>query len=49
MKRNAHIAILAAAALAATLAACKPPKKAGAQAPAADEAANVKTYTVARQ
>ena len=39
MKRNAHITLLAAAALVAGLVSCKPPKKADAQAPVVEEAA----------
>lgn len=49
MKRNAHITVLAAAALVAGLAACKPPKKDAAPAAAVEEAASVRTHTVARQ
>ena len=49
MKRNAYITIPAVAAMVITLVSCKPPKKDAVQASVAEEAANVKTYTVARQ
>ncbi len=49
MKRNAYITIPAVAAMVIALVSCKPPKKDAAAAPAPEEAAVVKTYTVARQ
>ena len=49
MKRNAYITIPAVAAMVIALVSCKPAKKDAAQAPAADEAAVVKTYKVVRQ
>jgi RND family efflux transporter MFP subunit len=49
MKRNAYITIPAVAAMVIALVSCKPAKKDAVAAPAADEAAVVKTYTVVRQ
>ncbi|HEX2694285.1 MAG TPA: efflux RND transporter periplasmic adaptor subunit, partial [Acidobacteriota bacterium] len=49
MKRNAYVTIPAVAAMVIALVSCKPAKKGAAQAPAAEQAAVVKTYTVARQ
>jgi RND family efflux transporter MFP subunit len=49
MKRNAHFAIPAVAAMVIALVSCKPAKKDAAQASAAEGAAVVKTYKVVRQ
>ncbi len=49
MKRNAYVTIPAVAAMVIALVSCKPAKKDAAPAAAADQAAVVKTYTVARQ